>query len=138
MRQRLLSGRRSVIERIVLSQRAREQLVQLKRKTGIKHWNVLCRWALATSLADESKVSAKSHPSDSNVEMSWRTFAGDNGEIFAALLAARREHDGFKADAVSMGRLLRAHIHRGIGVLAARRDMTDVRALFRAMEKVPD
>lgn len=126
-----------MIDRIVLSQRAREQLVQLKRKTGIKHWNVLCRWALATSLAEDSKVSAKSHPADSNVEMSWRTFAGEQGDVFVALLSARRDHDGFKDDPASMGRLLRAHMHRGIGVLASRRDISDVRALFRKQERAP-
>jgi DNA sulfur modification protein DndE len=126
-----------VIDRIVLSQRAREQLVQLKRKTGIKHWNVLCRWALATSLADSSKVSSKAHPSDSNVEMTWRTFAGDHDEVYLALLAARCERDGFRDDAAGILRLLRAHIHRGIGVLASRRDITDVRALFRHAESIP-
>lgn len=123
-----------MIDRIVLSQRARDQLVQLKRKTGIKHWNVLCRWALATSLADAAKVSSKSHPADSNVEMTWRTFAGEYGEVFSNLLSVRCELDGFRDDAPGMLRLLRAHIHRGIGVLASRRDITDVRALFRHAE----
>lgn len=124
-----------MIDRIVMSQRAREQLVQLKRKTGIRHWNVLCRWALATSLADASKVSSKSHPADSNVEMTWRTFAGDHGDLYFALLQARRERDGFNDDPVAVTRHLRAHIHRGIGVLAARRDISDVRALFPSSER---
>ena len=127
-----------MIDRIVLSQRAREQLVQLKRKTGIKHWNVLCRWALATSLSDDSKVSTKSHPADSNVEMTWNTVAGDQGEVFISLLTARRERDGFDESSAAMGRRLRAHIHRGIGVLSARRDVTDVRALFRKPERTSD
>jgi DNA sulfur modification protein DndE len=125
-----------MMDRIVMSQRAREQLVQLKRKTGIRHWNVLCRWALATSLADPSKVSSKSHPADSNVEMTWRTFAGDQGDVYLALLQARRERDGFNDEPAAMTRHLRAHLHRGIGVLASRRDISDVRALFRHAEPV--
>ena len=127
-----------MIERIVVSQRAREQLVQLKRRTGIKYWNVLCRWGLATSLADPAKVSSKSHPADSNVEMTWRTFAGDHGDVYLALLKARCERDGVTDDATSMGRLFRAHLHRGIGILAARRDITDVRGLFRAAPERAD
>ncbi|MGH9941519.1 MAG: DndE family protein [Pyrinomonadaceae bacterium] len=31
------------IEHIRLSQQAKEQLIKLKRTTGIQHWNVLCR-----------------------------------------------------------------------------------------------
>ena len=34
------------IEHIRVSQHAKDQLIRLKRVTGIKNWNVLCRWAL--------------------------------------------------------------------------------------------
>ena len=40
------------LETVRLSQRGKEQLIKLKRVTGIKQWNVLCRWALCVSLAD--------------------------------------------------------------------------------------
>jgi DNA sulfur modification protein DndE len=120
-----------MIDRIVLSQRAREQLMQIKRKTGVKHWNVLCRWALSLSLSDPTRVSAKAHPSDSSVEMTWRTFAGDYGDIFLALLSYRCAHDGFVEDERGMLRLLRAHIHRGVGLLAASPYLGDVRGLYR-------
>ena len=33
------------IDRIKLSQSARDQLIKLKRITKIDQWNVLCRWA---------------------------------------------------------------------------------------------
>ena len=33
------------IEHIRLSQHAKDQLIKLKRVTGIDHWNELCRWA---------------------------------------------------------------------------------------------
>lgn len=36
------------IEHIRLSQQAKEQLTRLKRWTGLKHWNELCRWAFWT------------------------------------------------------------------------------------------
>jgi DNA sulfur modification protein DndE len=38
------------IDRIRISQNAREQLLKLKRATRIEHWNVLCRWALCNQL----------------------------------------------------------------------------------------
>ena len=40
------------IEHIRISRTARDQLITLKRRTGIMHWNVLCRWALCRSLAE--------------------------------------------------------------------------------------
>ena len=37
-----------------VNQQAKDQLIKLKRITGIKQWNVLCRWALCLSLAQFS------------------------------------------------------------------------------------
>jgi DNA sulfur modification protein DndE len=38
------------IKQIRLSSQARDQLIRLKTKTGIAHWNILCRWAFCLSL----------------------------------------------------------------------------------------
>ena len=38
------------IKQVRLSTQAREQLIRLKTRTGIPHWNVLCRWAFCLSL----------------------------------------------------------------------------------------
>ena len=35
--------------RVRVDERAKNQLTTLKRRTGIKNWNVLCRWALCVS-----------------------------------------------------------------------------------------
>ena len=43
-----------------ISQLGRDQLVKMKRTTGLKQWNVLCRWALCASLRDET-VPAEHH-----------------------------------------------------------------------------
>jgi len=66
----------TAIDHIRLSQQAKDQLIKLKRVTGIEHWNVLCRWALCVSLAESSIPPAAKIPSDSNVEMSWKVFGG--------------------------------------------------------------
>jgi DNA sulfur modification protein DndE len=42
----------SPIERIKLSQTAKEQLFKLKRSTKIDQWNILCRWPFCHSLAE--------------------------------------------------------------------------------------
>jgi DNA sulfur modification protein DndE len=55
------------IDHIRLSKQAREQLIRLKRHTGIEHWNVLCRWAFCRSLAEPSVPPPAKIPADSNV-----------------------------------------------------------------------
>jgi DNA sulfur modification protein DndE len=80
-------------ETIRLSQPARDTLVRLKRTTGIKNWNVLCRWALALSLRDSSTPLVKEIVADSNVKMSWKTFAGSYSDVYMALL---KHHGLFK------------------------------------------
>ena len=64
------------IEHIRLAQTARDQLVTLKRRTGIAHWNVLCRWALCRSLAEPAPPPAVKLVLDSSVEMTGKRGSG--------------------------------------------------------------
>ena len=79
----------TAIDHIRLSQQAKDQLIKLKRVTGIEHWNVLCRWALCVSLAESSIPPAAKIPSDSNVEMSWKVFGGRHTDLYLALVKER-------------------------------------------------
>jgi DNA sulfur modification protein DndE len=121
------------IERIVLSQQAKDQLLKLKRNTGIKHWNVLCRWAFCTSLAEPSAPPAARIPADSNVEMTFKVFGGPHHEIYLALLKARCRKDGLATDDETLGAQLRLHLHRGIGYLFADRRIQRVGDLFKRL-----
>ena len=82
------------IEHIHLSQQAKDQLVRLKRATGLDSWNVLCRWGFCLSLAEASTPVTKRIPADSNVEMTWRVFAGSHRGVYMALLKERCVRDG--------------------------------------------
>ena len=107
------------IEHIKLSQQAKEQLIRLKRITGIRSWNVLCRWGLCVSLAERSVPANQKLPADSNVEMSWRVFAGSYGAIYLALLKERCLQDRVGIDDETVAQYFRLHLHRGISYLAA-------------------
>jgi DNA sulfur modification protein DndE len=113
-----------VIDHIRVSQQARDQLLKLKRATGLKNWNVLCRWALCKSLAEPSVPAPAKIPADSTVEMTWRVFAGDHEELYWAILKARCLRDGLGVDDETIGMQFRLHLHRGIGYLAAARKGT--------------
>ena len=117
------------IEHIRLSQKAKDQLITLKRKTGIKNWNVLCRWAFCLSLADPTLPPDSKIPSDSSVEMSWKVFGGRYQEIYAALLKARCFKDGFCVSEEALMSQFKLHLHRGINYLALDREIRDISSL---------
>lgn len=107
------------IERFRLSQTAKEQLTKLKRITKIDTWNILCRWAFCRSLAEASIPSQIQFPADSNLEMSWRVFAGDMADILVIALKQRCHNDGLDTDKETLARQFRLHLHRGISYLVA-------------------
>jgi len=119
------------IEHIRLSQQAKDQLVKLKRSTGIENWNVLCRWAFCVSLAEESIPPKAKIPADSNIEMSWRVFGGRYADIYMLLLRERCVQDGFRLDAETLSAQFRLHLHRGISYLAGTKSLRKVNDLVR-------
>ena len=118
------------LEHIRLATQAREQLIKLKRITGIKNWNVLCRWALCVSLADSSSPIEKEINADSSVEMSWKVFGGEYQGIYLALLRQRCRQDGLDVSPQTMSNQLKLHLHRGVAILAGDRSLRDIESLF--------
>ncbi|MEO0986206.1 MAG: DNA sulfur modification protein DndE [Cyanobacteria bacterium J06639_14] len=108
----------SPVERIKLSQSAKDQLIKLKRVTKIPTWNVLCRWALCRSLAEPSIPSPVPIPADSNLEMTWQVFGGPIADQLLIALKQRCHNDGLGTDSETLATQLRLHLHRGIGYLA--------------------
>lgn len=107
------------VETVRLSQKAKDSLSQLKRTTKIENWNILCRWAFCLSLKEPSVPPDMHHPTDSNVEMSWRVFAGELGQVYWALLEQRCARDGQELTEQNLALQFRLHLHRGISYLAA-------------------
>lgn len=113
-------------ETLRLSADAKQQLTRLKRRTGIKHWNVLCRWALCRSLAEGTPVPNMRIPADSNVEMTWRTFAGPWGDVLWELVLDRCRQDGIEPTEDAAAGQFRLHVHRGIGYLVGDPALADI------------
>lgn len=118
------------LEHIRVSKQAREQLIRLKRHTGIEHWNVLCRWAFCRSLAEPSVPPPARIVTDSNVEMSWRVFGGRQHEVYMALLKERCLRDGLGVEDQALDEQFRLHLHRGIAYLAGDRRIREGVAAF--------
>lgn len=102
------------IETVYLSQKAKDQLLKLKRTTGIQNWNILCRWAFCISLADKSMPADVAENNEHAIEMTWKVFGGLEHEVYLALLIDRCKEDKLSIDKESLTNQLRAHLHRGI------------------------
>lgn len=106
-----------IIKQVHLSQQAKDQLSRLKAKTGIKNWNILCRWALAYSLSENTAPTDVPLAMDSNLEMSWYTFGGEYYEVYEALIKAWCIRMGLPNDDETVVKYFRLNLERGIAHL---------------------
>ncbi len=107
-----------IIRQVRLSAQAKEKLSRLKGRTGIKNWNVLCRWALCYSLQENTVPTDIPIEADSNVEMSWYTFGGDYSELYEAIIRAWCLTKGLPIDEETIAKYFRLHLERGIAYLS--------------------
>lgn len=115
-------------EMLRLGADVRDNITTIKRRTGITNSNVVCRWALCTSLA-ESTVPTNPPSQDSAVEMTWKVFSGTAGDLYWWLLKVHCHDRGIPLDEVSLNSMLRAHIARGVSYLVGDKTMRDAPSL---------
>jgi len=77
-----------LVETVRLTSCAREKLIQLKKVTGIEHWNSLCRWGFCFAVASRLKPTGEEFSERCNIEMSWNTFTGEWGDVLAGVALA--------------------------------------------------
>ena len=121
-----------IVKQIRLSIQDKDKLSRLKGKTGIQNWNVLCRWALCCSLREKSVPIDMPFVEESNVEISWMTFGGENYKIYEALIKARCIRDGLGTDDATLVKYFYLHLSRGLAYLSSTnyiRSLEDLLAL---------
>jgi len=115
---------------IRLSQQEKDQLSRLKGKTGLEHWNELCRWAVNVSLTEPTKPPNMEIVGDSNTTIPWHVFAGDHSDLYLDLVKIRCLQDGLETDDETAMKQFRLHLKRGIGYLAANKGIKNVADLI--------
>lgn len=120
-----------MIETVKVTEKAKIQLITLKRRTGIQNWNVLCRWALCASLKEKSEPPREELGPDSSIEMTWKTFTGGQEQLYLALIQQRAATAHVANDKTSLYQYLRLHLHRGISYLAGNPRLQSVEDLIR-------
>ena len=120
-----------IIKQIKLSSQAKDRLARLKGKTGIRNWNVLCRWAFCYSLHEGTMPTNISINSDSNVEMSWHTFSGEYSEIYEALIVEWCREKGLPLNDSTVTNYFKLHLERGISYLSGTNFIKNINELLK-------
>jgi DNA sulfur modification protein DndE len=108
-----------MIDTVRVSEKARLQLITIKKRTKIKNWNVICRWAFLLSLKDEAMPAPENIIADSSVEMTWKTFAGNHTALYTSLLIYRLQKDKIDLTKENLIKYFKNHLHRGISFLTS-------------------
>ncbi|ERS10106.1 hypothetical protein Q673_15415 [Marinobacter sp. EN3] len=104
-----------MIDRIRLTATAKNQLITLKRKTGLQHYNSFCRHALCLSLANSSEIPPENLNFSGGLEIDWSTISGDTSSVLINLI-----YTAHKEQVISEEQLkteITQHIHRGLSYL---------------------
>ena len=120
-----------IIKQIRLSNAAKDKLSRLKGKTGVQNWNILCRWAFCYSLKEGTIPTDIEINSDSNVEMSWLTFAGEYYEIYESLIKQWCLENKLPIDEKTVSKYFRLHLERGIGYLSGTNFIKNIKDLLK-------
>jgi DNA sulfur modification protein DndE len=120
-----------MIENVRVSEKAKIQLITLKRRTGIQNWNVLCRWALCASLKEKSEPPREDLGADSSIEMTWKTFTGAQEQVYLALIQQRAVTAGVPLEKALFYQYFRLHLHRGISYLVGNPRLQSIEDLVR-------
>ena len=112
-------------ETLRLGKQSRDNLIKIKRVTGIEHWNIICRWALFVSLREPTRPVVPPESSEGGVEIAWKVFAGELDKVVLSMVSMRIYQDGVGSDA-EQANVLRSHVTRGLGYLASGTDTKSI------------
>lgn len=78
------------------------------------------------SLADPTPIRDRKERGGPGVEMAWKTFAGEDEDLYRWLLIDRCNTEYGAADRETMARAVRQHIVRGIARLVSQRSVKTI------------
>ena len=105
------------LDKARLSIRSQNHLGQLKHRTGLPI-NVLARFGICMSLNDQSVPNPDMYD-EHGMELLPHVLFGKNEVVFSVLFQQRLKEDGLDYEA-NIGRMVRAHLNRGAGMLFPR------------------
>ena len=124
------------------SQKVRDQLIWLKRQTGLQHYHTLCRWALCHSLQDQSpareyqqggdSVERQTNTEDGEAlhEISWMRLAQEYTPILELMIRKRLMREGGEDNQPTFQTFVQAHVQRGLARMMAGKKIRSIEDLI--------
>lgn len=109
-----------MIDRIKLTAAAKNQLITIKRRTGIDHYNSICRHALCISLSGSSELVVEKLNFSGGLEIDWNTLTGGHEDLYINIVRASLKDKNMTGDALR--ETVIAHIHRGLSYMFSKPD----------------
>ena len=117
---------RPPVEHVRVSAKAKDILIKIKRRTGLEHWNEICRIALCRSLANPAPPMIEK-TGESAINIDWKVFAGDAQEELSSIVIYRAQKDGVNSSNKEiLSEYFRAHLERGISTLHNTKGLQDL------------
>jgi len=111
-----------MIERVKLTAAAKQQLITLKRRTGVEHYNTICRHALVLSLSNPAPAPVENLQFANGLEIDWDVFTGGCSETYLNLVILRTLQDSDQLTAQQVRQTVSSHLHRGLSYLVSRKE----------------
>lgn len=114
------------VEHVRVSAKGKDILIKIKRRTGLEHWNEICRVALFRSLSNPTPPPKLENIGESSIDMEWKTFAGPICDALTAIFVQRAKKDGIDITRRDiLAEYFRSHLERGISNMQNVRGLTD-------------
>lgn len=115
------------VDHVRVSSKGKEVLIKIKRRTGLEHWNEICRVALCRSLANPTAPTKAPRTAENALDMEWKTFAGAYSSELTAAILLRAQRDGIDVNSREcLGEYFRLHMERGVSSLQNVRSLADL------------
>lgn|SRR5574337_1188123 len=115
------------VDHVRVSAKSKDILIKIKRRTGLEHWNEICRVALCRSLANPNAPTKTIRAAETAIDMEWKTFAGAYSSEFTSAILIKAQADGINlASREALGEYVRAHLERGIASLQNVRSLIEL------------
>lgn len=115
------------VDHVRISKKAKEILVRVKKRTGLEHWNEICRIAYCRSLANPIPPTNTLSHGNTAIDIEWKTFAGlfQDELIATTLIRAAKDKIDLQSKE-SVANYFRAHLERGIASLQNIRSLSEL------------
>jgi DNA sulfur modification protein DndE len=110
------------VQTVVTTPRGRDQLINLKRQTGVPQWNILMRWAVCASLREETPPppAERAGADGERVTVDWEVFAGDISQEITAAFWMRHATEPSHGTPQAASESFKRHLQRGLNILEAK------------------